>query len=283
MFSLHNGSFKKVRVVKRRLAWNKTDIKMSSLGRQRVRSGSITYYKLNMKKKNKTPLKKFISVASKILLGLFLFSLVQVLFLKWSDPSTSSVMFQRQLKSWFSDGKDVKYRWFDYDEISKQVALAVIAAEDQNFPNHFGFDFEQINKAIKEQKWRGRLRGASTITQQAAKNLFLWEGKSFIRKGLEAYYTLLLELLWTKRRILEVYLNIAEVGDAKFGVGVASEMYFKKLPKKLTRSESALIAAVLPNPVRFSVRNPSIYVRGRQQWIMRQMESLGGTDYISDL
>lgn len=192
-------------------------------------------------------------------------------------------MIQRQIKSIITDSKEVYYKWFNYDDISKEVALAVVAAEDQNFPNHFGFDFEQINKAIKEQKWRGRLRGASTITQQVAKNLFLWEGKSFIRKGLEAYYTMLLEALWTKRRILEVYLNIAETGKNNFGVGVASEIYFNKLPKKLTRSESALIAAVLPNPVRFSVKKPSIYVRSRQQWIMGQMESLGGTSYIKDL
>jgi monofunctional glycosyltransferase len=192
-------------------------------------------------------------------------------------------MIQRQIKSIFTDSKEVYYKWFNYDDISKEMALAVVAAEDQNFPNHFGFDFEQINKAIKEQKWRGRLRGASTITQQVAKNLFLWEGKSFVRKGLEAYYTMLIEMFWTKRRILEVYLNIAETGNNNFGVGVASEIYFKKLPKKLTPSESALIAAVLPNPVRFSVRNPSIYVRSRQQWIIRQMESLGGTSYIKDI
>ena len=210
-------------------------------------------------------------------------SLLQVLYLKWSDPSTSSVMIQRQIKSIFTDSKEVYYKWFNYDDISKEMALAVVAAEDQNFPNHFGFDFEQINKAIKEQKWRGRLRGASTITQQVAKNLFLWEGKSFVRKGLETYYTMLIEMFWTKRRILEVYLNIAETGNNNFGVGVASEIYFKKLPEKLTPSESALIAAVLPNPVRFSVKNPSVYVRSRQQWIMRQMESLGGTAYIKDI
>lgn len=236
-----------------------------------------------MKKRIKKVLKKTGAVAIKVLLAFILFSLLQVLYLKWSDPSTSSVMIQRQIKSIFTDSKEVYYKWFNYEDISKEVALAVVAAEDQNFPNHFGFDFEQINKAIKEQKWRGRLRGASTITQQVAKNLFLWEGKSFIRKGLEAYYTMLIEVFWTKRRILEVYLNVAETGNNNFGVGVASEIYFNKLPKRLTRSESALIAAVLPNPVRFSVRNPSIYVRSRQQWIIRQMESLGGTSYIKDL
>jgi monofunctional biosynthetic peptidoglycan transglycosylase len=236
-----------------------------------------------MKKRTKKNIRKAGTIILKALLIFFLFSLLQVLYLKWSDPSTSLVMIQRQIKSIFSESKDIRYRWFNYDAISKEMALAVVASEDQNFPNHFGFDLEQINKAIKEKERRGRLRGASTITQQVAKNLFLWEGKSFIRKGLEAYYTILIEALWTKKRILEIYLNIAEMGDCKFGVGAASEIYFKKLPGKLTRSECALIAAVLPNPVRFSVTNPSGYTRKRQNWILRQMESLGGISYIKDI
>ncbi|MCC7094343.1 MAG: monofunctional biosynthetic peptidoglycan transglycosylase, partial [Ignavibacteriaceae bacterium] len=175
------------------------------------------------------------------------------------------------------------YQWFSYDEISKQMSLAVIAAEDQNFPNHFGFDFEQIEKAIEQSNRGKRLRGASTITQQVAKNLFLWEGRSFIRKGLEAYFAVLIELLWSKERILEVYLNIIETGDMIFGVGAASQIYFKKLPSKLTRSQAALIAATIPNPVRFSVRRPSGYILRRQNWILGQMSSLGGVEYIRNL
>ena len=231
----------------------------------------------------KNLLKQASLTATKILLIFFVFTFLQLLLLKWNDPYTSSIMFQRQMDSFFSGKKSIKYEWYNYEDISGEVVLAVIASEDQNFPEHFGFDFEQINKAIKERKEKGRLRGASTITQQVAKNLFLWEGRSFIRKGFEAYYSLLLELLWSKKRIIEVYLNIAEMGDNIFGVGVASKIYFAKHPKDLTEDESALIAAVLPNPVRYSVRNPSNYIRKRQTWILIQMNSLGGRAYIKDL
>ena len=194
-------------------------------------------------------------------------------------------MIQRNVEAvvTFKDRQMIAYEWFSYDDISKQMAIAVVAAEDQNFPFHFGFDFEQIEKAI-EQSNRGRkLRGASTISQQVAKNLFLWEGRSFIRKGFEAYFTVLLELLWSKERILEVYLNIIETGDMIFGVGAASQIYFKKLPSKITRSQAALIAATIPNPKRFSARNPSGYIFRRQSWILGQMSSLGGTSYLKNL
>ncbi len=194
-------------------------------------------------------------------------------------------MIQRKVEALvtFKEKQLIAYQWFSYDEISKQMSLAVIAAEDQNFPNHFGFDFEQIEKAIEQSNRGKRLRGASTITQQVAKNLFLWEGRSFIRKGLEAYFAVLIELLWSKERILEVYLNIIETGDMIFGVGAASQIYFKKLPSKLTRSQAALIAATIPNPVRFSVRRPSGYILRRQNWILGQMSSLGGVEYIRNL
>jgi len=194
-------------------------------------------------------------------------------------------MIQRQIEALvtFSEKQMIAYEWFSYDDISKEMALAVVAAEDQNFPKHFGFDFEQIEKAIKQYEQGRRLRGASTITQQVAKNLFLWEGRSFIRKGFEAYFTVLIELLWSKERILEVYLNIVEMGDMIFGVGAASQIYFKKLPDKLTRSQAALLSATIPNPKRFSVRKPSGYILRRQYWILGQMSSLGGTSYLKDL
>ena len=171
-------------------------------------------------------------------------------------------MIQRKVEALatFKERQMIAYEWFSYDDISKQMALAVVAAEDQNFPNHFGFDFDQIEKAIEQHERGRKLRGASTITQQVAKNLFLWEGRSFIRKGLEAYFTVLIELLWSKERILEVYLNIVELGDMIFGVGAASQIYFKKPPGKLTRSQAALLAATIPNPIRFSARNPSGYI-----------------------
>src|SRR3990170_3240644 len=156
------------------------------------------------------------------------------------------------------------------------MSLAVIAAEDQNFPFHFGFDFEQIEKAIEQSNRGRRLRGASTITQQVAKNLFLWEGRSFIRKGLEAYFYVLLELFWPKRRILEVYLNIAEFGDGTHGVYAAAKTFFGKHPSELTPSEAALLAAVLPHPKHLHANTPSPYVEERARWIEEQMEQLGG-------
>ena len=235
------------------------------------------------KKKLKNILRKIGSAIFKIVLILIAISFFQVVVLKWINPFTSSIMLQRQLSTFFSDQGKINYRWIDYRNISKQVALAVVASEDQNFPYHIGFDFEQINKALKENKKRRHLRGASTITQQVAKNLFLWEGQNFLRKGIEAYYTVLIEFFWSKKRILEMYLNIAEMGKGVFGVGAASIIYFKKLPNRLTKSEGALIAAVLPNPVRYSIKYPSNYIRSRQFWIMRQMDLLGGVSYIKDL
>ena len=235
------------------------------------------------KKKLKNILRKIGSAIFKIVLILIAVSFFQVVVLKWINPFTSSIMLQRQLSTFFSDQGKINYRWIDYRNISKQVALAVVASEDQNFPYHIGFDFEQINKALKENKKRRHLRGASTITQQVAKNLFLWEGQNFLRKGIEAYYTVLIEFFWSKKRILEMYLNIAEMGKGVFGVGAASIIYFKKLPNRLTKSEGALIAAVLPNPVRYSIKYPSNYIRSRQFWIMRQMDLLGGVSYIKDL
>jgi len=216
---------------------------------------------------------------------LYFISTVLIVFaMRWINPITSSIMIQRQISGLF-DGEFelIKYHWVDYDDISKFMPIAIVAAEDQNFPKHFGFDFKQIEKALKENKRGRRVRGASTITQQVAKNLFLWEGKSFVRKGIEAYFTLLIELLWDKKRILEVHMNIAEMGDKIFGVGTASVAYFKKPPAKLTISQAALLAAVLPNPKKYSAVKPSGYVRGRQSWIIRQINSLGGADYLKDL
>jgi monofunctional glycosyltransferase len=230
-------------------------------------------------------IKKLFKISLKIILEFILFSIFIVLLLKWLNPLTTSIMIQRQIEAvvTFKEKQMIAYEWFSYDDISKEMALAVVAAEDQNFPNHFGFDFEQIEKAIDQHNRGHRLRGASTISQQVAKNLFLWEGRSFIRKGFEAYFTLLIELLWSKERILEVYLNIVELGDMVFGVGAASQIYFKKFPSKLTRSQAALLTATIPNPIRFSVRRPSRYILRRQSWILGQMSLLGGISYLKDL
>lgn len=220
----------------------------------------------------------------KIIILVVITSVVAVFLLRWINPLTSSIMIQRQISALFDgDFRFVNYQWVSYDNISKHLPIAVVAAEDQNFPNHSGFDFKEIEKALDQHKKGRKLRGASTITQQVAKNLFLWEGRSFIRKGIEAYFTILIELLWSKQRILEVHLNIAEMGDLIFGAGAASLVHFKKTPDKLTRAQSALLAATLPNPLRYSASRPSNYVLRRQAWILNQMNSLGGANYLKDL
>lgn len=162
------------------------------------------------------------------------------------------------------------------------MPLAAVAAEDQKFPGHFGFDFESIADAWEEMEEGRRVRGASTISQQVAKNLFLWSGKSFVRKAFEAYFTVIMEVLWPKRRILEIYLNIAEFGDGVYGVQAASSKFFGKSPSLLTKREAALLAAVLPNPIRFQVAAPSHYVKRRALHIEKQMNNLGSS-YLKNL
>ncbi|CAI1834883.1 monofunctional biosynthetic peptidoglycan transglycosylase [Serratia quinivorans] len=211
------------------------------------------------------------------LLGILAFAFLPVPF--------SAVMVERQIGAWLSG--DFSYvahsDWVSMDDISPQMALAVMAAEDQKFPEHWGFDVAAIEKALSHNERRPtRIRGASTLSQQTAKNLFLWDGRSWLRKGLEAGLTSGIELVWTKRRILTVYLNIVEFGDGVFGVEEASQRFFNKPAKRLTASEAALLAAVLPNPHRFKANAPSGYVVQRQQWIMRQMRQLGGEGFLKE-
>ncbi len=202
--------------------------------------------------------------------------------LRWIPPPTSAFMLRSQ---YFSShrGAEMDYRWTAWETISPHMALAVIASEDQKFLRHWGFDIQQIKSALQESKQRTQVRGASTITQQVAKNLFLWPGRSYLRKGVEAYLTVMLELLWSKRRILEVYLNIAEFAPGVFGVEAASRRFFSKPPAGLNAYEAALLAAVLPNPRRLKISGPSPYVRGRTRWILRQMEQLESMGYVSAL
>lgn len=176
------------------------------------------------------------------------------------------------------------YDWQPLDKISDNMKLAVISSEDQNFPNHFGVDIKEMKRAYEASKKKGkkRLRGASTISQQVAKNVFLYPDRSFIRKGLELYYTVLIELFWGKKKILETYLNVAEMGDGIYGIEAASKKYFKKSCSSLTKNEVSAIAAVLPNPRKYSVNNPSSYILKRRSWIRRQMNSLG-KDYLLKL
>lgn len=204
-----------------------------------------------------------------------------VLALRWIAPPTTSFMLQYRLSA--ASPQPPAYKWVPWERISPYAALAVVAAEDQKFPAHRGFDVQSIRNAFEEHADGEPLRGASTISQQVAKNLFLWPGQSFVRKGIEAYFTLLIELLWPKQRILETYLNVAELGPGVYGVGAATERYFGKRPDWLDPAEAALLAAVLPNPERLRVAEPSAYVRDRQAWIMQQMRMLGGSAYLNNL
>ena len=219
------------------------------------------------------------------LLALVALTIMPIVCLRWIPPPTSAFMVERRVASFLhrEPQKVIRYRWIGWQSISPQMRLAVVAAEDQKFPHHWGFDFESIADAVEEKDARGRLRGASTITQQVARNLFLWPGRSYVRKGLEAYFTVLLELLWTKRRILEVYLNIAEFDDGTYGVDAATRSFFGKRPADLQKQDAALLATVLPNPARLHVRNPSAYVRERAGWIEEQMTQLGGPSYLRNL
>ncbi|WP_420156026.1 monofunctional biosynthetic peptidoglycan transglycosylase [Siphonobacter sp.] len=179
-----------------------------------------------------------------------------------------------------TNGGKLYYDWTSYDEISPEMALAVVASEDQRFPQHFGFDFEMMGSAFKNNLKGRRIKGASTISQQVAKNVFLWQGRSYFRKMLEAWFTLLIEVIWGKQRILEVYLNVAETGPMTFGVEAAAQRYYGKPAAQLTRTEAARIAAVLPSPNRFLIARPSSYVQRRTNSISRQMRALGGKSYL---
>ena len=214
--------------------------------------------------------------------GWITLSWLAVLLLRFVPPLTSAMMLERQLGAWLHGEKDftLHYHWVSWEKTSRQVPLAMVAGEDQRFPYHHGFDFDAIQTALDAHDDGKRLRGASTISQQTAKNLFLWNGRSFVRKGLEAYFTVLIETLWPKRRILEMYLNIAQFGDGIYGAGAASQVFFRTTPDRLDAQQAALLAAVLPNPLRFKVDKPSAYVMRRVAWIRHQTESLGGVAYL---
>ncbi|WP_192347492.1 monofunctional biosynthetic peptidoglycan transglycosylase [Algoriphagus sp. Y33] len=186
------------------------------------------------------------------------------------------LMVIRVFEQTFDPDKEVRLRkdWVSLRAISKNAPQAVYAAEDQKFLAHRGFDFESMEKAWENNKKGKRVKGASTITQQTVKNVFLWPSRSYLRKGLEAYFTVLVELIWSKERIMEVYLNVIEMGDGIYGIEAASQIYFNKPASKLNRDQAALIAAVLPNPRRWSPAKPTSYIIGRQGWILRQMNNL---------
>ncbi|KUJ82947.1 monofunctional biosynthetic peptidoglycan transglycosylase [Microbulbifer flavimaris] len=204
-------------------------------------------------------------------------SAVLVLALRWIDPPSSAVILAWELRN----GRQARQQWQPLENISPQLQMAVIAAEDQKFAHHFGFDFASLQKALSED--RKRPRGASTITQQTAKNLFLWHGRSYLRKGLEAWFTILMEVLWPKERILEVYLNIAEFGEGVYGAQAAAHQFFGSPARHLRSWQAGRLAAVLPNPKRMSAQYPSHYVRSRAAAINRQVRQLGGSSYLRAL
>jgi len=227
-------------------------------------------------------MRKFLVLLSKFLvrlalLGLFV-SVALVVIYRWAPIPMTSLMVLRITEN-LQEGKPVRLErvWVSRDEMSPRLQLAMIAAEDFKFFEHSGFDWEAIEKALRHNKRKGRVHGGSTISQQTAKNVFLWPARSWLRKGLEAYFTSLIELIWSKDRIMEVYLNVVELGDGVYGVEAASRRFFKKPAVKLNSSEAALLAAVLPNPRRFLVDRPSSYVRFRQTMIQRRMPSAAET------
>jgi monofunctional glycosyltransferase len=208
---------------------------------------------------------------------------VPVLLMRWWSPFSSAFMLNASIVHSSEKDYATRYSWVDLEKISPNAALAVIASEDQQFPFHTGFDFKSIREAVRENAHRKRPRGASTISQQVAKNLFLWNGGGYVRKGLEAWFTVLIEFMWPKERILEVYLNVAQFGRGIFGVEEASRAFFRKPAARLSRPEAATLAAVLPNPIRGRAERPSAYVISRRDRIMGQMRALGGREYLEEL
>jgi len=212
-------------------------------------------------------------------------SVLQVATLRFIDPWFSAFMAIRQFQAW-GDGDwrfRVAYDWRNLDRMSPSLPVALVAAEDQRFAEHFGFDLKAIDKARKNNARGRKVRGASTISQQTAKNLFLWSGRSWVRKGVETWYTLLIEALWPKRRIIEVYANIAEFGDGVYGAQAAARTYFGRDAKRLDNAQAARLAAVLPSPKRYSVARPGPYVQRRSRAIQRQMRQIGGNGYLQSL
>ena len=225
-------------------------------------------------------LRKTISIAKKVLIGLMLFSVFLILLMRWVNPWGSMLMVERKIANWNINQQRI---WKDWDQISDNIKIAVIAAEDQQFANHWGFDFKAINRALNNNKNNRKIRGASTITQQVAKNIFLWSSRNWIRKGVESWFTVWIELIWSKQRTLEIYLNSVEWGEGIFGIEAASRHYFGVSAKQLTKEQASLLAAILPNPRKWSPVNPNILTQKKAKWILGQMENLDTKKYLKKL
>lgn len=236
----------------------------------------------SIKRKEKNPLFRRMAIGvGKVLLWFFVFSLIWVLAYRFINPPITFLMIQRNWER-KADGKPPKLKktWIKFEDISDNMKRAAVSAEDQLFLKHMGFDLNAIEKAYESNLKKGKkIKGGSTISQQTAKNVFLWPGRSYIRKGFEAYFTLLIELLWSKQRILEVYLNVIEMGDGIYGAEAASQTYYGHSCKKMTRAEAALLAACFPNPLRWNPNKTTPYIKKRQSLIMRHMKRLGPLDF----
>jgi len=213
----------------------------------------------------------------RMLLVFFIYSVGLVLIYRMVPVWVTPLMGIRLVEQLWDKDKEAHLAkdWVSFDRISPHMVQAVVAAEDQKFLDHFGFDTEAIKKALEGNKAGKNVKGGSTISNQTAKNVFLWPGRNYLRKGLEAYFTLLIEVFWSKERIMEVYLNVIEMGDGIYGVEAASQTFYKKPAAELSKSEAAMIAAVLPNPRRWSPTKPTGYNYQRQSWILRNMNNLG--------
>jgi len=224
--------------------------------------------------------KRFLKFIFKCILWGIVFSFLLIIIFKWAPVPLTPLMVIRNFEHTQKDKpKGWKHDWVSIDKISKNIQLAVICSEDQNFLNHHGFDVDAIKKAMENNQKSQKMKGASTISQQTAKNVFLWPQRSWLRKGLEAYFTFLIELTWSKERIMEVYLNSIEMGRGIYGVEAASQYWFKKSASKLSQQEAAAIAAILPNPKVYRANPASTYIQSRKQWIIRQMGYFGPLDY----
>ncbi|KAA9041953.1 monofunctional biosynthetic peptidoglycan transglycosylase [Ginsengibacter hankyongi] len=222
--------------------------------------------------------KRIFRIILKTIVYGFLFSVLYILFCKWINPPITLTQIGSLLQ-----GHGLHRTYVKFDEMNSNVKLSVMASEDQLFPDHNGFDFKSIQKAMKHNRKSKSLRGASTISQQVAKNVFLWQHGGYLRKGLEVYFTFMIETFWSKQRILEMYLNVAEMGEGIFGVEAASEHYFNKHAKDLSRKQAALIAACLPNPKGYTIKPLSAHVASRYPWILRQMNNLETDPDIKEL
>jgi len=219
---------------------------------------------------------KILKLLFKLFLGFFILSIGSVIIFKWLPIPYTPLMFIRCIEQ-KGDGKSItlKHNWVSLEKISPKLQLAVVCSEDQNYLKHFGFDWGAIQKAITANESGKKLRGGSTISQQTAKNVFLWNGRSYLRKGLEAYFTLLIEIFWSKERIMEVYLNSIEMGNGVYGAEAAAQFWFKKSALKLNKDESAAITSILPNPLKYIANPPSAYINKRKIWVKQQMSFWG--------